>query len=304
MKRKARGRAVNGIVLLDKPVGHSSNQALQQVKRLFQAQKAGHTGSLDNLASGLLPLCLGEATKIAGYLLEADKRYRVECTLGTVTATGDAEGEILRSAPVEGITLAQVAAAVQRFIGEIEQIPPMYSALKRGGQPLYKLARQGITVEREPRAVTIHALEILRFDGQRVELDVQCTKGTYIRTLAEDLGEVLGCGAYVSALRRTGVGGYTEDQMVTMAELEAQAAEGGPESLIRFLLPMNEALNHWPAIHLSADMAHYVRQGQPVQVPRAPTSGLVRLFQDQDRFLGIGEVQDDGRIAPRRLLHG
>jgi tRNA pseudouridine55 synthase len=304
MKRRARGREVNGIVLLDKPVGFSSNQALQQVKRLFQAQKAGHTGSLDNLASGLLPLCLGEATKIAGYLLEADKRYRVECTLGTVTATGDAEGEVLRSAPVEGIGLSQVAAAAQRFIGEIEQIPPMYSALKRDGQPLYKLARQGITVEREPRAVTIHALEIVRFDGQRVELDVRCSKGTYIRTLAEDLGDALGCGAYVSALRRTGVGAYTEDQMVTMAELEAQSAEGGPVSLDRFLLPLSEALGHWPSIHLSADMAHYVRQGQPVQVPRAPTSGMVRLFHGQDRFLGIGEVQDDGRVAPRRLLHG
>ena len=219
-RHRPKGRNVNGILLLDKPTGITSNEALQSVKRLFKARKAGHTGSLDPLASGLLPICLGEATKASGFLLDADKHYQVRCKLGEKTATGDAEGEVIESRPLEGVDAARIESVLAGFRGEIVQIPPMYSAVKHQGQRLYKLARQGVEVEREPRDITIHKLILEAVELPFFDLDVHCTKGTYVRTLAEDIGEALGCGAHVSGLRRLGVGPYDSQEMVTMERVK------------------------------------------------------------------------------------
>ena len=294
-------RPVDGLVLLDKPVGWTSNAALQAVKRLYRAKKAGHTGSLDPLASGLLPLCLGEATKLSGLLLNADKSYRFTCRLGVITATGDAEGEVLATRPVGPLSREQIEAALRRFTGPIQQIPPMYSAVKRDGQPLYKLARQGIEVERAPREVTVHELRLLRQDAEELECELRCSKGTYVRTLAADLGEALGCGAHVSALRRTAVEPYDAARMVTLDALR-ERAERGLAALDEWLLPPDSAVANWPAVSVSGDSASYLWQGQPVLVPRAPSQGWLRLYQEGRQFLGIGEILDDGRVAPRRLL--
>lgn len=294
-------RAVVGVLLLDKPVGWTSNAALQAVKRLYRAKKAGHTGSLDPLASGLLPICLGEATKLSGLLLDADKAYRFTCRLGVTTATGDAEGEVLATRPVGPLSRERIEAALRGFIGPIRQLPPMYSAVKRAGQPLYKLARQGIEVERTPREVTVRELRLVRQDAEELEFELRCSKGTYVRALAADLGEALGCGAHVSALRRTAVEPYDADRMVALEALR-EAAEQGLAVLDRWLLPPDSAVAGLPAVSVSGDAAFYVRQGQPVLVPRAPTRGRVRLYEGERRFLGIGEILDDGRVAPRRLL--
>lgn len=299
-RRRNKGRNVNGVLLLDKPVGMSSNMALQIAKRLFNANKAGHTGSLDPLASGLLPVCFGEATKASGFLLDADKRYRVRCKLGEKTSTGDAEGEVLERRPVEGIDAARLEQVFACFRGEIEQIPPMHSAVKHQGQRLYKLARQGVEVEREPRTVVIHELTLLGVDLPYFDIDVHCSKGTYVRTLAEDIGAALGCGAHVTELRRLGVGPYDAAGMVDMDTLKAESAE--PAALDAHLLPIESALTQWPDVRLSPDAAFYLRQGQPVVVPRAPTSGWVRLYAPDERFLGMGQVLDDGRVAPKRLM--
>jgi len=301
-RRRPQGRPVDGILLLDKPVGMTSNAALQVVKRLFRARKAGHTGSLDPLASGLLPVCLGEATKVSAYLLDADKHYRVRVRLGITTTTGDADGEMLESRPVGPLDRARLEAVLAGLRGEIEQVPPMYSALHHQGQRLYELAREGIEVERAPRRVTIHALDLLAADGETLDLAVHCSKGTYVRTLAEEIGAGLGCGAHVAALRRTGVGPYGEEGMVTLAALDAEAGAEGSD-LDRHLLPIPSALAHWPQVRLSADAAFYLRQGQAVMVPRAPTSGWLCLFADDGAFIGVGQVQDDGRVAPRRLFN-
>jgi tRNA pseudouridine55 synthase len=294
-------RNVSGVVLLDKPVGLTSNAALQAVKRLYRATKAGHTGSLDPLASGLLPICLGEATKLSGLLLNADKAYRFTCRLGVITTTGDAEGEVLATRPVEPLSRERVATALRQFIGTIRQIPPMHSALKRGGQPLYKLARKGIEVERAPREVTVHDLRLLRLEGEYLECELRCSKGTYVRTLATDLGEALGCGAHITALRRTAVEPYDAARMVTL-DILRERAEQGLVALDQLLLPVDSAAMAWPAIRVQGDAAFYLRQGQPVLVPRAPPRGWVRLYQGEQLFLGIGEILDDGRVAPRRLL--
>ena len=294
-------RAVNGFLLLDKPINWTSNAALQAVKRLYQAAKAGHTGSLDPLASGLLPICLGEATKLSGFLLNADKSHRFTCRLGVTTATGDAEGEVLVTRPVGALSREGVEAALHRFTGVIQQIPPMYSALKRQGQPLYKLARKGIEVEREPREVTIHELRLLRLEGEELDCEMRCSKGTYVRALAADLGEALGCGAHIAALRRTGVEPYDASRMVTQETLVERAALGFA-ALDELLLPLDSAVAQWPAVRVQADSAFYLRQGQPVLVPRAPTQGWVRLYLGEQEFLGLGEISDDGRVAPRRLL--
>ncbi|MDS4025985.1 MAG: tRNA pseudouridine(55) synthase TruB [Candidatus Contendobacter sp.] len=294
-------RPVSGVLLLDKPVGWTSNAALQAVKRLYQARKAGHTGSLDPLASGLLPICLGEATKLSGLLLNANKAYRFTCRLGVTTTTGDAEGEILVTRPVESLSREPVEVALRRFTGAIQQTPPMYSAVKRAGQPLYKLARRGIEVERASREVTIHELRLLRLDGAELECELRCSKGTYVRTLAADLGEALGCGAHIVALRRTAVEPYDAARMVTL-EVLRERAEQGLAALDEVLLPADTALPDWPVVRVRGDSAFYLRQGQPVLVPRAPTQGRVRLYEDEERFLGIGEILDDGRVAPRRLL--
>lgn len=301
-QRRQKGRAVNGILLLDKPLGLSSNRALQRVKRLYDARKAGHTGSLDPLADGMLPICLGDATKLSAFLLDADKHYWFRAKLGVTTATGDTEGEVIEERDAGAVTRADIEAVLPRFSGRIEQLPPMYSALKHQGKRLYELARDGIEVERQPREVTIHDLELLAFDRPEFELRVHCSKGTYVRTLAEDIGEALGCGAHVTALRRSGVGPYTELPMVTMEALENRA-EQGTQALDELLLPIDTALGGWPEVQVGADSAFYLRQGQAVVVPKAPTEGWVRIYH-ADRFLAVGQVQDDGRIAPKRLMSG
>jgi len=294
-------RRVNGILLLDKPVGLSSNQALQRAKRLFKARKAGHTGSLDPLATGLLPLCFGEATKVSGFLLDADKHYLVRCRLGVTTDTGDAEGEVVARAEVPALDAAAVEGVLGRFRGDIEQIPPMYSALKHKGQRLYKLAREGKEVVREPRPVRIHALTMTALSGDELSLDVRCSKGTYVRTLVEDIGQALGCGAHVTALRRTGLGPFDDPAMHTLESLEG-LAEQGFEALDGCLEPMDSALVQWPALELADDVAFFLMQGQPVWVPRIPDAAWLRLYTREGRFLGMGCPDAEGRVAPKRLL--
>ena len=300
-RRRQKGRPVNGVLLLDKPAGYSSNKILQRVKSLFRAAKAGHTGSLDPLATGMLPICFGEATKISAFLLDANKRYRFSCQLGSTTTTGDTEGEVVSTADFSKVTTADIERVLPGFLGEIEQIPPMYSALKHNGQRLYKLAREGIEVERKPRPVTIFELQLHSFEQGVMDLEVQCSKGTYVRTLAEDIGEALGCGAHVSWLRRLSVGPY-EGEMVTLEDIE-DLSKQGPEALDQLLLPVESGVADWPDVHLGADAAFYMSQGQPIQVPHAPTEGWVRIY-DQQKFLGVGEVQDDGKVAPRRMMAG
>ena len=301
-RRRRRGRDLTGIVLLDKPVGMGSTEVLQRVKGLFHARKAGHTGSLDRLASGLLPLCFGEATKISGFLLDADKRYRSTFRLGVVTSTGDAEGEVLERRDPPRFDEGTILRVLAEFTGDIEQVPPMHSAIKHQGQRLYKLAHQGLTVEREPRPVTIHRLDLLGHGEGTLRVEVECSKGTYIRTLAEDIGRRLGCGASVETLHRFGAGPFDEKDMVPLAEIEARA-ERGLDALDELLLPIEAAVSHWPGVSLPDAVAYYLRRGQPVLVPHAPTEGWVRIFAGGDRFVGVGEVLDDGRVAPRRLMN-
>ena len=298
-KRKNKGRPVHGVVLLDKPLDMSSNHALQKVKRLFNAQKAGHTGSLDPLATGMLPICLGEATKISAFLLDADKTYEFTCKLGQRTSTADAEGEVIESCEYQHVTRELIDTVLPSFIGDIEQVPPMYSALKKDGQRLYELARRGEEVERKPRPVTIHELTLVDFNADEIQLRVHCSKGTYVRTLAEDLGRALNSCAYVSSLRRTRVGPF-DAGMIDLARLE-QAAEQGFAELDQCLLPVDSAIQDWPEVRLDGDSAYYLKLGQPVQVARAPTSGLVRLYHEQ-QFLGVGLIQDNGLVAPKRMM--
>jgi len=302
-RRKRKGRAISGVLLLDKPAGITSNKALQEVKHLFRAAKAGHTGSLDPLATGMLPICLGEATKISAFLLDADKRYRVSCRLGTTTTTADADGEVVQTRDCSHITLKHIEKLVPDFSGTISQVPPMYSAVKHQGQRLYALAREGIEVERKPRTVQIYELLLLCLNEGMLELEVACSKGTYVRTLVEDLGEALGCGAHVAQLRRLSVGPFYCD-MVTIDELKAVAdsteAEGFT-ALDAYLRPIDSAIAHWPDVHLDPDAAFYMKQGQAILVAHAPTQGWVRIY-DKSQFLGVGEIQDDGRVAPRRMI--
>lgn len=298
-RRRRKGRPVNGVLLLDKPAGLSSNKVLQQVKNLYRAAKAGHTGSLDPLATGMLPLCFGEATKISAFLLDADKRYRFSCQLGVTTTTGDTEGEVVNTADCSDVSIADVERLLPDFIGDIEQIPPMYSALKHNGQRLYKLAREGIEVERKPRTVTIYNIHLHSFEQGILDLEVSCSKGTYVRTLAEDIGEALDCGAHITQLRRLSVGPY-EGEMVNVQQLQDISTQG-LEALDQLLLPIESGVADWPDVRLGADAAFYMSQGQPILVPHAPTEGWVRIY-DQQKFLGVGEVQDDGRVAPRRMM--
>ena len=301
MSRRVRGRPVNGLVILDKPVVMGSNEVLQVVKRLFNARKAGHTGSLDRLASGLLPICLGEATKISGFLLNSDKRYEADVRLGIRTNTGDAEGKTIQTAPVKLPSSRKLGRVLEGFIGEIEQVPPMHSAIKYKGQRLYKLAHQGLVVERQPRRVRIYELDLLGTEPELLTINVKCSKGTYIRTLAEDIGESLGCGAHVERLRRLEAGPFVSDDMISLERLR-DFAEEGMARLDSTLLPMEAAVSHWPQVSLPEAVSYYLRQGQPVMVPHAPTEGWVRIYVDEERFIGVGEVLDDGRIAPRRLV--
>ena len=308
-RRRNRGRSVNGMFLLDKPAGLSSNKALQRVKAIYDANKAGHTGSLDPLATGILPICLGEATKFSQFLLLSDKHYRSTFTLGVVTDTGDCDGSEVDRIDASGITRADVELAMDKFRGEIEQIPSMYSALKHQGQPLYKLARQGLVVEREPRAVTVYRYEIIDFrPGVEAQLDVEVhvSKGTYVRSLAEDLGRALGCGGHVSALRRHRAGPFDESQIMTLDDLEEQSRCLGQQGLDGLLKPMDIAVGDRMAVELSSVVAGYFMLGQPVMSNQAFRNGqegdIVRVFRDDGVFLGIGEINQDGQVAPKRLV--
>ena len=308
-RKRTRGRSVNGVFLLDKPFGLSSNHALQRVRRLFDANKAGHTGSLDPLATGVLPICLGEATKFSQFLLDAEKGYRSTFSLGLRTESGDVDGGEVSRIDASKITLAQIEQAVETFGGDIQQVPSMYSALKHNGQPLYKLARQGIEVERAPRSITIYDYKILDFrPGVIAELDVEvrCSKGTYIRSLADDLGQMLGCGAHVSALHRTLAGPFHESETLTLSALEEMRESGEPEQLDHLLKPMDIAVADRMAVELSETVAAYFQLGQEVMSGEAFRNGqegdIVRVFREGGAFLGVATVTEDGRIAPKRLV--
>jgi len=297
-RRKKNCRELNGILLIDKPHGMTSNQVLQRVKRTLQACKAGHTGSLDPIATGLLPLCFGEATKVSQFMLDADKQYWVRIKLGEETTTYDVEGEVVATAPVN-VDRRQVEKALKSFTGTISQLPPMYSAVKQGGQALYKLAREGKEVERKPREVTVYRIDLLSFDGGTIELEILCSKGTYVRTIAHDLGQMLGCGAHVVELRRLGVGDFGIEEAVTLEEIEDLQSIEDCEQL---LLPVDEALQGLPDVTLTSLATHYLLQGQPVTARHGQEPGLVRLYSENNAFLGMGEVLDDGRVAPKRLM--
>lgn len=299
-------RPVDGILLLDKPAGATSNQVLQWVKHRYQAEKAGHTGSLDPLATGLLPICLGEATKFSHYLLAADKAYVTRVRLGQQTTTADADGEVVRERPVPALTAADIESVLTAFRGEIDQVPSMYSALKHDGRPLYEYARAGIEIERPARPVTIYDLQLTALDLPWLTLSVRCSKGTYVRNLVEDIGERLGCGAHVAELRRTAAGPFALTQAKTQAEVLAAEAAGFA-ALDALLLPSWAGLSDWPRVELSETSAYYLRHGNPVQVRQLPLDCPVLIFQRADgadpaRFLGVGEADRDGLLAPRRLL--
>ncbi|MFW5431155.1 MAG: tRNA pseudouridine(55) synthase TruB [Methylophilaceae bacterium] len=297
MQYKRIKRNVNGVLLLDKPIGFSSNQALQKIKWLYQAAKAGHTGTLDPLATGLLPICLGEATKFAQYLTDADKTYVATVKLGMTTTTGDAEGETITTKDVD-VSAVQFEEACQQFLGEIKQVPPMYSALKHEGKALYEYARAGIEVERKARAVTIKEIAVDALSDDVAQVTVTCTKGTYIRTLAEDIGAVLSCGAHLIGLRRTTTAGYVLAQSITVEALEAMAAE----SRDALLLPVDSAISTMPKVTLDTDATYYLMQGQPVWVAGKIPNSELRLYDESNGFLGLGYLQDDGKIAPKRLI--
>lgn len=294
-------RPLDGILLLDKPAGLSSNQALQRVRHLYRAEKGGHTGALDPLATGLLPLCFGEATKIAGLLLGGRKAYEAEVVLGVVTDTDDADGQVLRERPVPTLDRARVEAALAPFLGRIRQRPPIYSALKQGGEPLYAKARRGEAIEVPEREVDIEAIELRALDSDRLRLAVTCGSGTYIRSLARDLGEALGCGGHISALRRTWVEPFAAPRMVTLDELQALAGQGGEPALDALLLPVEAGLAHLPAVALDPAQARRIAQGQPVSVAGPPETEL-NLTDLNGRSLGLGRRGEDGQVWPKRLF--
>ncbi|HIP75691.1 MAG TPA: tRNA pseudouridine(55) synthase TruB [Psychromonas hadalis] len=309
MARRGKGRSINGIVLLDKPTDISSNHALQRVKRIFFANKAGHTGALDPLATGMLPLCLGEATKFSQFLLDSDKRYTVTAKLGVRTTTSDSQGDVVCEKAVS-VTQGQLDCALDTFRGDIMQVPSMFSALKHQGQPLYKYAREGITIDRPARPITVYEINQLRFDGDEVDLDIHVSKGTYIRTIVDDLGELLGCGAHVSMLRRTQVADYPYDRMVTIDQLEALIEKAKVEDVSPYqlldplLLDMDTAVKNYPEVNVTDEMGEYVLHGQPVQVFGAPDDTIVRITMGENHtFIGVGQMNDDGLIAPKRLIN-
>lgn len=308
MARRRKGRPVDGIVLLDKPTGISSNDALQRVKRFYFAEKAGHTGALDPLATGMLPICLGEATKFSQFLLDSDKRYTVIAKLGERTNTSDSDGEVIQTRPVN-VARDDLLEKIESFRGETDQVPSMFSALKYQGRPLYEYAREGVDVLRESRKITVYDIQLLRFENDEVEMDVHCSKGTYIRTIVDDLGEMLGCGAHVISLRRTAVANYPYEKMVTLEELEALLEKARMEDiqpkeyLDPLLLPMDTAVENLPEVNVIPELADMVLHGQTVQVFGAPISGQVRITTGEDKlFLGVGEIDNDGKVAPKRLV--
>ncbi|MGA8881244.1 MAG: tRNA pseudouridine(55) synthase TruB [Azonexus sp.] len=295
MQVKKTWKQVDGVLLLDKPLGLTSNDALQKARRLFSAAKGGHTGTLDPLATGLLPLCFGEATKFSADLLDADKTYEAVLKLGVTTDSGDAEGAVTGTVAVD-VAESAILSVLPRFIGNIQQIPPMHSALKRNGRPLYELARQGIEVERAPRAVTIHAIDCLVIAGDMLTLRVACSKGTYIRVLAADIGQALGCGAHLAALRRTAVGDLDLAGAVTLAELEAldEAGRAG------CLQPVDALLQSLPIMTVEGEVAERFRHGNPVDL-HPGLAGKIRVYAG-GRLIGVGEPGSDGRLWPKRLV--
>ena len=304
---RRRGRDVHGVLLLDKPQGLSSNDALQKVKRIY-ANRAGHTGALDPLATGMLPICLGEATKFSQYLLDSDKRYRVIARLGQRTDTSDADGTVVEERPVT-FSEQQLQDALESFRGDTLQVPTMFSALKYQGKPLYEYARQGIEVPREARPITVYELLFIRHEGDELELEVHCSKGTYIRTIIDDLGEKLGCGAHVIYLRRLAVSKYPVERMVTLEQLnalleEAQTREIAPSELLDpLLMPMDSPAADYPVVNLPLTSSVYFKNGNPVRTTGASPEGLVRVTEGEtQKFLGMGEIDSEGRVAPRRLV--
>jgi len=288
-------------VVLDKAKGLSSNAALQEVKRIYGANKAGHTGSLDPLATGVLPICLGEATKVSQFLLESDKKYRARLKLGIRTDSADSEGVVIGQCEDFVVTAKDVEKALQSFRGEIEQIPPMYSALKVDGVPLYKLARKGQTIAREPRRITVYSIELTDFAADEIELEIACSKGTYIRTIADDLGQALACGAHIIALHRTQAGAFTEEECVSTEFLMQEKEARGMQGIDEILVPMDRAISDLPEVTLPSLTASCLRQGQAVLVRHLPAEGLVRLYEE-GQFIGIGSIDEDGKVAPRRLI--
>jgi tRNA pseudouridine55 synthase len=299
MSRRRKGRDIHGVILLDKPAGYSSNQALQKIRWLFQARKAGHTGSLDPFATGMLPICLGEASKTAGFMLDASKTYIAAAFLGKATTTGDIEGETSREMKVPDLDDAQINSVFSEFRGEIEQVPPMYSALKHKGQRLYELARAGQEVAREARAVTIHSLELLNWAPPILEFQVHCSKGTYIRTLAEDIAEKLDSCAHLRSLRRLDVEPFREKDMITLEELLARAES---ESLDDCLLPVDSGLIDWPSVTLDEISTNRFCHGNPVETI-FDQKKLVRVYGPGERLLGLGEVTSGMCLKPKRIMH-
>ena len=300
-RRRNRGRSINGIVILDKATELSSNAALQQVKKLYEANKAGHTGSLDPLATGVLPLCLGEATKVSQFLLDSDKRYRTKIKLGERTDSGDKTGIVIQSIADFSVSEAGIEKELDAFRGEIEQLPPMHSALKVDGVPLYKMARKGIEIRREKRKVTIYEINLLNIAEDVIELDITCSKGTYIRTIADDLGQALGCGANIIELRRTEAGVFREEDCKDLEALSDLKVQGGLEFIDEQLIPMDQAIVELPEVNLPSVTASHLKNGQAVIVRHLPEEGLVRLYEEE-QFIGIGCIDDDGKVAPRRLI--
>ncbi|MBQ4793883.1 MULTISPECIES: tRNA pseudouridine(55) synthase TruB [Pectobacterium] len=305
---RRRGRDVHGVLLLDKPQGVSSNDVLQKVKRIFNANRAGHTGALDPLATGMLPICLGEATKFSQYLLDSDKRYRVIARLGQRTDTSDADGNVIEERAI-GFSATDLEQALEGFRGTTQQVPSMYSALKYQGRKLYEYARQGLTVPREAREITVYELQFIRWEGDELELEIHCSKGTYIRTIIDDLGEKLGCGAHVIYLRRLQVATYPTERMVTLEQLAALAEQAQTQehplslSLDPLLMPMESPVIDFPEVNLTPVVAGYLKLGQAVQAANAPLNGMVRITEgDEHKFIGMGEIDSDGRVAPRRLV--
>jgi tRNA pseudouridine55 synthase len=294
-------RAVHGVLLLDKPAGLSSNRALQKVKRLYRATKAGHTGSLDPLATGMLPICFGEATKLTRYMLSDDKHYRVTARVGEATTTGDAEGDVVSVASVPVLAPGDLERVLSRFRGEIEQVPPMYSALKHEGRRLYELARAGVEVDRKPRTVTIRELTVLDVGDAILELDVRCSKGTYVRTLVEDIAVSLGTVAHVQSLRRIGVGAFDAEAMITLESLEASELES-LGSIDSYLLPVDSGIAQWPRLDVERESAEQLLNGQRVSVGVTTRAGSVRLYLPDGGLLGIGEVSPTGELRAARLF--
>ena len=301
-KPRKRGRDIHGVFLLDKPQGMSSNDIMQKVKRIFQANKAGHTGALDPLATGMLPICLGEATKFSQFLLDADKRYLVTAKLGERTDTSDAEGQIVETRDVK-VKTPEILTALEQFRGDILQVPTMFSALKHNGKPLYEYARQGITVEREARPITIFELNFIEYNAPYLTLEVHCSKGTYIRTLVDDLGEVLGCGAHVTMLRRTAVANYPTEKMLDWHTLQSLAEQQDLSSLDALLLPMDTAVAKLPALTLNESQTQGIGFGQRVKFDNPNRlQGQVRLFSHENHFLGVAVIDENNVIRPQRLV--